>query len=119
MRVIVQEPAAVSNFSVLPKLDASASGQDGLRYHSADLGAQSMGKRLPISVRYTKTDARTSTQILPPKTPGPEPAPTPALASPAAFFATSAFFVAEASLVSTSAGLTLACDDAPWIFFMG
>ncbi len=69
LRVILQEPAAASNFSALPKLGATASGQDGLRYHSGELGAQPAGKQLPIKVTYTKTDARTSEQILQPKTP--------------------------------------------------
>ncbi|MBI4290487.1 MAG: zinc ribbon domain-containing protein [Betaproteobacteria bacterium] len=65
--VIVQEPAASSNISVEPKLDASAAGPDGLRYRSGQLGALVPGKQLPIKISYTKTDARTSTEILPPK----------------------------------------------------
>jgi hypothetical protein len=75
LRVIMQEPAAVSNFSTQPKLDATASGQDGLRYHSAELGMQAAGKPLPISVRYTKADARTSAEILHPSVPAAAPAP--------------------------------------------
>ena len=67
MSVVVQEPAAASDFSVLPKLDATATGQDGLRYYSAELGAQEAGKTLPIKVAYKKTDVRTSTEILQPK----------------------------------------------------
>ena len=69
LRVVVQEPAAASNFSVQPNLDATASGQDGLRYRSAELGAHEAGKQLPIKLRYTKTDARTSADILRPQAP--------------------------------------------------
>jgi hypothetical protein len=76
LSVVVQEPAAASNFSVQPNLDATASGQDGLRYRSGELGVHQAGKRLPIKVSYAKPDARTSTDILGQK--APEPAPTPA-----------------------------------------
>ena len=69
LRVVVQEPAAASNFSVQPNLDTTASGQDGLRYRSAELGAQVAGKQLPIKLRYTKSDARTSADILRPQAP--------------------------------------------------
>lgn len=75
LRVIMQEPAAASNFSTQPKLDATASGPDGLRFHSAELGMQPAGKALPITVRYTKTDARTSAEILHPSAPAAAPAP--------------------------------------------
>jgi len=67
LSVVVQEPAAASDFSVLPKLNTTATGQDGLRYYSAELGAQEAGKTLPIKVSYKKTDARTSAEILQPK----------------------------------------------------
>jgi len=81
LRVIVQEPAAASNFSVQPNLATTASGQDGLRYHSAELGAQEAGKQLIVKVGYSKTDTRTSTQILQPKTT--ESPKTPASSTPA------------------------------------
>ena len=81
LRLTMQEPAAASSFSTQPKLDATATAQDGLRYHSAELGAQPAGKPLPIKVSYTTTDARTSAQILQPKVP--DLAQTPA-ARPAA-----------------------------------
>lgn len=75
LRVVVQEPAAASNFSTQPNLDASAAGQDGLRYHSAELGVQEAGKSLAIKVSYTKMGARTSAEILGQKIPGATPAP--------------------------------------------
>ena len=81
LRVVVQEPAAASNFSVQPNLATTATGQDGLRYHSAELGAQEAGKQLNVIVSYSKTDSRTSTQILQPKIP--ESAKAPAAGSPA------------------------------------
>jgi hypothetical protein len=39
-------------------------GPDGLLYRTAELGALQAGKRLPIEIRYTKTDPRTSAEIL-------------------------------------------------------
>jgi len=72
--VVVQEPAAASDFAVQPNLTASAAGPDGLRYRSAELGLHEAGKPLPITVRYTKTDARTSTQMLQ-RSSGAAPAP--------------------------------------------
>ena len=66
LSVIVQEPAAASELSVQPSLDATAAGQDGLRYRSADLGGFDAGKQLPIEIRYTKTDSQTSSELLKP-----------------------------------------------------
>ncbi|MCJ7838742.1 MAG: zinc ribbon domain-containing protein [Burkholderiales bacterium] len=80
LSVVVQEPAAASDFSVQPNLGATATGPDGLVYHSAELGAHEAGKPLPIKVSYKKTDARTTSEILQPKTPNPTPTPdTPAV----------------------------------------
>ena len=73
--VIVQEPAAANNLSVQPNLDPTATGQDGLRYRSAELGAFDAGKQLSIKVRYTKTDSRVSSEILQLKAPGSPPVP--------------------------------------------
>ncbi len=71
--VVLQEPAAASDVSVQPPLDATAKDPDGLRYRSAKLGAFPAGKQLNVQVRYTKTDARTSTQILKPEVPDRSP----------------------------------------------
>lgn len=62
--VIVQEPAGATDFSVRPELTDTASGSEGLRYRSAQLGAYPRGKPLTVELRYTKTDPRTSTEIL-------------------------------------------------------
>jgi len=63
---------------VEPALSGSATGQEGLTYRTADLGAREAGKALPIAVRYTKADARPSSEILKLKSPAAAPAPAPA-----------------------------------------
>jgi hypothetical protein len=78
-RVIVQEPVSATGFSVEPRLETLSTGQDGLHYRTADLGPREAGKAFPITVRYTKADARPSTETLIPKAPA---APAPAAASP-------------------------------------
>ena len=60
----LQEPAAISNLSVQPDLGAGVPGPDGLLYRTAELSAHEAGKQLPIEIRYTKTDSRTSAEIL-------------------------------------------------------
>ncbi|MBI3936074.1 MAG: zinc ribbon domain-containing protein [Betaproteobacteria bacterium] len=79
LSVILQEPAAASNISVQPGLEGTATGQEGLRYRSAELGAFEVGKQLPIRIRYTKTDSRTSAEIL--KLKAPQASPSPAAGS--------------------------------------
>ena len=81
LHVIVQEPATASDMSVQPVLDAKATGQDGLNYRSADLGAFQAGKRLEVKVRYTKADPRTSAEIIKPSSPGSSESPTAPLPS--------------------------------------
>ncbi len=61
---VVQEPAGATEFSVRPEMKDSATGAEGLRYRSAELGSLPLGKPLPIEVRYTKTDPRPSVEIL-------------------------------------------------------
>ena len=63
-KYVADEPAAASNLSVQPNLDAAAAGQDGLLYRTAELGALEAGRQLPVEIRYTKTDSRTSSEIL-------------------------------------------------------
>ena len=67
--VQVQQPAGATDLSVQPDLGASLAGPDGLAYSQASLGAFDAGKPLPISVRYNKTDPRTSAEILGLRTP--------------------------------------------------
>ena len=69
--LVLQQPAGATGLSALPVLDAASAGQDGLSYRSAELGALEAGTPLPITVRYTKADARTSAEILRPKAPDP------------------------------------------------
>lgn len=84
--LVVQEPAAASALSVEPNLDQSSSGSDGLRYRAAELGLREAGKPLPVLVRYSKSDLRTSVEIVKPKAAeAPLPmASVPAPATPAA-----------------------------------
>lgn len=63
LSVTLQEPATASDVSVQPNLDATASGQDGLRYRSAELGVLPAGKEIPVKVRYTKATSQTSAEI--------------------------------------------------------
>ena len=71
LAVVVQEPAGASDFSVQPALGESATGSDGLRYRSAQLGPVKQGAPLSIEIRYTKTDPRTSAEILKLNAPAP------------------------------------------------
>jgi hypothetical protein len=59
---------AASNFSVTPALSDSSPGNDSLTYWFKDLGPTPAGKALPVIIRYTKNDARTSREILGPAT---------------------------------------------------
>lgn len=64
LTVRVQEPAVARGLLVNPDLGIGMTGPDGLLYRTAELGALQAGKRLPIEIRYTKTDPRTSAEIL-------------------------------------------------------
>ena len=80
--VIVQEPASSTGVSVEPRLATLSTGQDGLHYRMAELGALEAGKQLPITVHYTKADARPSVDSMKPKAPeSPAPAAAPAPAA--------------------------------------
>jgi len=83
--LVVQEPASANAISVEPNLDLASTGPDGLRYRAAELGALESGKPLPIMVRYTKLDLRTSAEIVKPKTGDSvlSLAPPPAASAPA------------------------------------
>lgn len=76
LSVRLQEPAAASNISVQPDLGAGVPGPDALLYRTAELGAFKAGKPLPIEIRYTKSDGRTSSDILGLKVPDSAPAVT-------------------------------------------
>lgn len=82
--VVIQEPVSASNVVVEPNLDRVSTGQDGLRYRVGELGALTAGKPTAIAVRYTKADARPSTEILKPNAAVPESLsamPAPAIAA--------------------------------------
>jgi hypothetical protein len=71
--VRLQEPAGASAISVEPNLGAGIDGPDGLLYRKRTLGAVEAGARLPIEVRYTKRDSRTSAEIMGVKSAPPAP----------------------------------------------
>jgi hypothetical protein len=75
LNIVLQEPAGAIDVSVQPPLGASAVGQGGLRYRSAELGAFQAGNRMEVKVRYTKTDPRASVEIVKPKSPDASPLP--------------------------------------------
>ena len=60
----LQEPAGASDILVQPDLGAGAEGPNGLLYRAAELGARDAGKQLPVRIRYTKRNSRTSAEIL-------------------------------------------------------
>lgn len=64
LQVVVQEPAAATDIAVQPVLADLSTGSDGLRYRSALLGPMAQGQSRSIEIRYTKSDPRTSTEIL-------------------------------------------------------
>ena len=86
--LVVQEPATATDIAVEPNLDRTTTGQEGLRYRAGELGAREPGKPLPIAVRYTKTDARPTTEILKPATSASAAAPSNPAASPVALHGT-------------------------------
>lgn len=85
--VIVQEPASAQNVATEPDLKERSAGAGGLSYRTGDLGALAAGKPLPITVKYTKADARPSVDIKGLRTaqaaPPPAAPPAPAAVSPA------------------------------------
>ncbi len=64
LAMLIQEPAASMDVLVEPDLATRGSGAYGLSYRSADLGPLEAGKPLQYTVRYSKADARTSSEIL-------------------------------------------------------
>jgi hypothetical protein len=62
--VLVKQPATASEFSVTPALAQTGTGPDGLAYRAGDFGPLKAGEKLAIAVRYTKTDARLTSEIL-------------------------------------------------------
>jgi len=62
--VRVQEPARATDISVQPALGKGLAGPNNLLYRQANIGALKAGTPLPIEIRYTKADSRTSAEIL-------------------------------------------------------
>jgi hypothetical protein len=66
LSVHVQQPSASVGFAITPEFTDSVTGNDTLIYWTKDMGAAPAGKALPITIRYTKSDARTSRELLGP-----------------------------------------------------
>jgi hypothetical protein len=80
----VQEPAAAQGIVTQPELKELSTGAGGLGYRSGDLGALAAGKAVPITIKYTKSDARPSVDIKGLRTAqAAPPAAAPASAPPA------------------------------------
>lgn len=78
----VQEPFGAQSFWVTPAVEVGQRRDDGLIYHAADLGGLHIGPPFTIELGYTRTDARTSVEILGLSLPTPSPA---AVVQPPAF----------------------------------
>ncbi len=105
--VALQEPAAASDVSALPDLGPRTTGEDGLYYRTLDLGAYEAGKQLPVAIRYTKPDSRTSAEILKIKTPAAEtPGPTASTAS----------YPAWVPLAATMLGISASIPALLWLW---
>lgn len=64
LSIRIQEPAGTSDLSVEPDFGPGSPGPEGLFYRTLDFGAFEAGKQLPVEIRYTKADSRTSVEIL-------------------------------------------------------
>ena len=61
--VVVQEPASAQGLVTDPELKELSSGAAGLNYRMGDIGSLASGKAVPITIKYTKSDARSSVDI--------------------------------------------------------
>jgi hypothetical protein len=82
--LIVQEPATAQGLVTEPELKELSSGAAGLNYRSGDLGALAAGKAVPVTIKYTKSDARPTVDIKGLRTAQPAPPSAPAPAAPVA-----------------------------------
>jgi len=64
LNVLVKEPAGASNLSISPELAVGGSGPDGLKYRAGDFGALKAAEQWVVAVRYTKSDPRTTSEML-------------------------------------------------------
>ncbi len=66
LNVHVQQPSGSTGFAITPEFTDSVPGNDALIYWTKGMGAVPAGKSLPITIRYTKNDARTSKELIEP-----------------------------------------------------
>lgn len=81
LEVLLQEPARAIGFSATPQPERSFPGPDGFIYHQLTRLNLAAGDRLPITIRYTKTDQGPS--VMDTKLTGSPSAPQPTAGSPA------------------------------------
>jgi hypothetical protein len=62
--VQLQEPATSSDVAVTPDLGTGTTQTDGLTYREAELGPLEAGSSLTVEVQYSKSDLRTTAEIL-------------------------------------------------------
>ena len=82
--VVVQEPASAQGLVTEPGLKELSSGAAGLNYRTGDIGALAPGKAVPITIKYTKSDARPSVDIKGMRTAQAAAAASPAVHAPSA-----------------------------------
>ncbi len=81
--VVVQEPAGAQGLTTEPALANLSTGAGGLTYRAGDLGALAQGKAVPITVKYSKADARPTVDIKGLRTAQSAQAPAAPAAAPA------------------------------------
>jgi zinc-ribbon domain len=59
-----QQPSTSTAFAITPEFSDSSPRNDTLIYWTKDMGAVPEGKALPITIGYTKSNARTSKELL-------------------------------------------------------
>jgi hypothetical protein len=60
----VQQPATSSNFSITPPIANGMAGPDKLLYWTKEIGKAQAGKALPVEIKYSKNETRTSIELL-------------------------------------------------------
>lgn len=112
----VQQPATSSNFSVTPPIASGMAGSDKFLYWTKEIGRIEAGKALPVEVKYSKTESRTSVELLGLGKPAPAAQGAPQSASPSPSPAQGAGL--PAWLIAMISGLViLAGALLAWVFW--
>ena len=90
-RLRVQQPAGARALSAEPALQLQGTGEYGLNYYGAELGALTPGQPVAVQLNYRKSDARLSAEVVAANGSVPDPGQTnpvgsaPATGSPSLF----------------------------------